>query len=506
MRGEKKDGFPRGNPSEFPDVISASGCLLTQKERYRRVTVPMEKNRSSDLQNLPPSSKREIAYPSLVQRAMRSILTPILFGGAIATTAVMPSVDVEAKDPVKEERKEEDPLLTKLRQEIPALIADLDSNKFLVREQAQKRLQQIAVEWVTREQKPFPLVSLLQGKDGYSLEQQRRLERVLAVHEHEELQLLWRPTIFQEPLEWQGRKDPPRVREALTALEQQTGKRVILRWAENFADNPVPHSLHGKTFWELLTLLEKSARRPFDIYQSFDSTFSIYLEQPGVRAINGNVLGRAYTRKRNPTDQQDGRRTIQMSVIAESLPLADLTIMKAEGVTNTGRRIDLKEQLNIDPLGRVWPRTPGTWTNLTLPEEKGEQNIDLTVTVLLHGYDLRKPQLVLDLKKPTTFRMGNYDLHITGVSKSQPGESEYWSVNAQLNGRENECEQWCLINAMRCQAFDAQGRPIEIAGFSGNAGEWGWHFRAQPSSIQLLLPGRSTSIQKTLVFNRIPLN
>src|SRR3989338_822690 len=79
------------------------------------------------------------AHASFIQKTMRAIYAPVLLGGALVAGAAAPSADIAAQNPIKEERKEEDPLLAQLRQEISSLIADLDSEKYQVREKAQRR-------------------------------------------------------------------------------------------------------------------------------------------------------------------------------------------------------------------------------------------------------------------------------------------------------------------------------------------------------------------------------
>ncbi|MBI2524130.1 hypothetical protein HYW11_02875 [Candidatus Peregrinibacteria bacterium] len=397
---------------------------------------------------------------------MRTLLAPVLLGGALAAGTAAPSADVAAQNPITEARQEEDPLLAKLRQEISSLIADLDSEKYQVREKAQRRLEQLAVGWVLEKQRVFPLVTALAPKGVYSLEQQRRLGKILDAHEREELQLLWRPTIFREPPEWKGRKDAPTVREVLAALEKQTGQRIHL---------------------------EKC-----DIYRLRDGSLRVYAEDHGVYAMEGSVLGRAYTRQHgHPLDPE---RKIDVNFLTE-IALGDAFITEAIGVTDKGRKCTLAEKSMMEG----WSRTPESETHLVMSFEEGEQSIDLTVTVVLRGYETRVETLK-NLAKSAKFPVGSYELQILGASKSTEAWPAYWSIDAQLLGGEDEYEWQRLVNAMQCRAFDAMGRPIAASGFSSSASGFGWQFHAEPHSIELVLPGRCTTSEKTLLFKGIPLD
>ena len=461
----------------------------------------MEKNLSLELQDSSPPSQREIVHPSLVQRTMRSIF-PILLGSAVVATTI-PFLPVEGKDPVKEERKEEDPRIAALRAQMTKLIADLESEKFTVREAADKELREIAIVWIQREKKSFPLAGLLLPKDGHSFEQKGRLRRVYDAQEQEELALLWRPTVFQEPPEWIGRKEAPRVSEVLKALEKQTGQRIFLEGQKYFTDGMVVGELKGQTFWEVLERVRLPAGGKFDMYRSSNGSLCVYPEHHGVYAIGGSVLGRAYVR-------HDRTRTpkcvIPVSFLTESIALGDASIIKTTGTTDKGRKLVFEEEKLIDPLGRVWPRIPGRSTHLVMSFEKGEQSIDLTVTALLRGYETRV-ESVKDLTKIAKFPVGSYELKIVGISKSNNAQPEYWSVHAELLGKDNnEDEKRCLMNALQCLAFDGKGGLIEVSGNSVSSGECKWDFRAQPHSIELVLPGRGTTSEKTFVFKGIPLH
>ncbi|MBI1934532.1 hypothetical protein HY464_00115 [Candidatus Peregrinibacteria bacterium] len=429
---------------------------------------------------------------------MRTLLAPVLLGGALAAGTAAPSADVAAQNPITEARQEEDPLLAKLRQEISSLIADLDSEKYQVREKAQRRLEQLAVGWVLEKQRVFPLVTALAPKGVYSLEQQRRLGKILDAHEREELQLLWRPTIFREPPEWKGRKDAPTVREVLAALEKQTGQRIHLEQSKEFADGAVTGKLDGRTSWEILERLRQPAGGKCDIYRLRDGSLRVYAEDHGVYAMEGSVLGRAYTRQHgHPLDPE---RKIDVNFLTE-IALGDAFITEAIGVTDKGRKCTLAEKSMMEG----WSRTPESETHLVMSFEEGEQSIDLTVTVVLRGYETRVETLK-NLAKSAKFPVGSYELQILGASKSTEAWPAYWSIDAQLLGGEDEYEWQRLVNAMQCRAFDAMGRPIAASGFSSSASGFGWQFHAEPHSIELVLPGRCTTSEKTLLFKGIPLD
>lgn len=428
---------------------------------------------------------RETAPPSLVRRTMRTLLAPVLLGGALAAGAAAPSADSAAQSPVKEERKEEDPLLAKLRQELVPLIVDLDSDSFRIREQAQRKLEQMVLGWVREKQQVFPLIASLATKGGHSLEQQRRLGKILAAHEGMELQLLWRPTIFREPPEWKERKDSPTAREVLAALEKQTGQKISLD-SQGIAEGIVADKLDGRTFWEVL----EQAGKKCMVHRGHDGSLALWADAY-TRATSGNVLGQAYLRHCHPFDQT---RQINVHFLMEpSLLSGGAFITKADGVTDKGRKI---------ACGGV-----DEWGNVTLPFEEGEQSIDLTVTACLRGYETRV-ETMRDCTKAAKFPVRAHELQVLGKTKSMDARPAYWSVNAQLLGGDNEYEQYeryVLINAIQCRAFDAKGVPIPEAGFGGGASKWEWRFYSEPHSVELMLPGRMTTAEKTLTFKGIPL-
>ncbi|OGJ57559.1 hypothetical protein A3H22_00805 [Candidatus Peribacteria bacterium RIFCSPLOWO2_12_FULL_55_15] len=424
------------------------------------------------------------AYPSFIQRTVRTLLAPVLLGGTLAAGAAVPSADVAAQIPIKEERKEEDPVLAQLRQEIFSLIADLDNEKYQVREKAQRRLEQIAIGWVLEKQRVFPLVAALAPKGGYSLEQHRRLGRILDAHEREELGLLWRPTIFREPPEWKERKDSPTAREVLAALGKQTGQNISLdSLPQGLAESAVAEKLDGRTFWEAL----EQAGKKCMVYRGRDGSLALWGDERCVRAASGNILGQVQVWHCHPYDQM--RQICVRLLMEQSLLPGGEFITKADGITDKGRKVacDMEE-----------------W-NITLPFEDGEQSIDLTVTVVLRGYE-KRVETLKNLAKIAKFPVGSYELQILGASKSTDSQSAYWSIEARLLGEDNEYEKQILSNAMQCRAFDADGKPVAVAGFGGSTSSWGWEFRAEPHSIELVLPGRVTTAEKTLVFKGIPLD
>ncbi len=424
------------------------------------------------------------AHPSVIQRTMRTLLAPVLLGGALAAGAAVPSADVAAQTPIKEERKEEDPMLAKLRQEIPLLIADLDSEKYQVREKAQRRLEQLAVGWVLEKQRVFPLVTALAPKGGYSLEQQRRLGRILDAHEREELRLLWRPTIFREPPEWKERKDSPTAREVLAALGKQAGQNISLdSLPQSIAESAVMDHLDGRTFWEVLERAEKKCT----VYRGRDGSLVLWADERCVRAAGGNVLGQAHVRHCHPCDQT---RQIDVRFLMDpSLLPGGAFITKADGVTDKGRKVacDVEEG------------------DITLPFEEGERSIDLTVTVVLRGYE-KRVETLKNLTKSAKFPVGSYELQILGVSKSTDARPASWSIDVRLTGEDDRYERQTLANAMQCRAFDADGIPIAISGYCDWAAKMVWDFRAEPHSIEIDLPGRVTTAEKTFVFKGIPLD
>ena len=415
---------------------------------------------------------------------MRAIYAPVLLGGALVAGAAAPSADIAAQNPIKEERKEEDPLLAQLRQEISSLIADLDSEKYQVREKAQRRLERLAVGWVLEKQRVFPLVAALAPKGVYSLEQHRRLGRILNAHEREELRLLWRPTIFREPPEWKERKDSPTVREVLAALGKQTGENISLDGPQGLAESVVMDQLDGRTFWEVLDQAGKKCK--VDRGQRF-GPLALWADECGVRATSGNVLGQAHVKHCHPGDQA---RQIDVQFLMElSLLPGGVFVTKTDGITDKGRKVvcDVEE-----------------W-NITMPFEEGEQSIDLTVTACFRGYE-KRVETLKNLAKSAKFLVGSYELQILCSSKSTDARPAYWSIDAQFLGEENEYEREFLVNVMQCHAFDADGRPIEVSDYNGWAARRMWQFRAEPHSIELVLPGRCTTSEKTLIFKGIPLN
>lgn len=430
-------------------------------------------------------------HPSLMSRAIRRIVAPIIIGGAAVVAA--PSLPVEGQEVTKSDQKAEDPALQATRLEMQRLIRELDSERYRVREQAGKTLERMAVEWVTTKQAPFPLASLLMPSHKHSLEQQRRLTRIFGTHEREELGLLWRPVVFREPSEWKERKTPPRLSEVLSVLGKQAGRRITL--ARSVEDRAVEGSFDGKTFWQVLTALRGPAGCTYGPYVRPDGHVTLYPDAGDTYVVDGNTLGRLRRCFAHPCDPEC---RIDMEVIADVLPIADLQILTATGVTDKGRKVELLDERTV--TGQWSPKSA---TVLTVAVEEGEERMDATVTVLFHGYETRV-EAVRDCTKKMTFSVGPYELCLSAKHR-EAERGPPWSIGIRFSGEREEdaYDQQRLLNAIQCRAFDAKGAPVECVG------PWDatWRFfAAEPHRLELVLPLRSTTMQKTFTFKGVPLH
>lgn len=450
----------------------------------------MEKNLPFEQQIPHSSTEREATHSSRLQKTMRSILTPILLGGAVTALAV--PLSVEGKDPVKQERKEEDLLLAKLKQEIPALIADLDSDAFPVRERAQRRLEQISVEWVKVKQKTFPLVALLQRKDGYSFEQQRRLERVLAAHEHEELQLLWRPTMVNIPPQWQG-KDRPMLTDVFRELSSQTGYRLVnsrILTQEELQRKKIAFPAGGsQTFWgvgkvvhDRIGNLSWYARSDDAIdYHYSNATFQCACPSGAAVAL---------------VESFKGKEAWFSIALEPKLILGGITALRGEVVAENGKTMEVRCESYDRAQSEI---------SLYLPSIPGAEKATLRMTVTIDAYepavvpieDLRKEQEV-----PTEHDAFTYVGCEGGL---QSGKEKLWMVRSRAKGDMD----WGAVKRMqgmiRCQASDACGESLPWRGEGMTDDGWLRTFTGEPAHVRFIVPQRRTVKTMTFEFPDVPL-
>lgn len=456
-----------------------------------------------------------LRVPSGMRRSLRSLLPHLLVAGTtilpFALTAGAATEDpLQKRNPASSSARGngvvENPFSVL---EIERLIRDLDSNKASVREGADRMLRTIVAEWSKgHEGVPFPLKHLfVSSREGYSAEQQRRLEGIYRQCEEGEIQHMWNPTHFRVPAEWEGMQEPPTVFTVVKELERQIGGRIQFHSPKYFQDLPIRRSLDGLTLWEVMEELKKTNSGTFDVYRGSDGDVDIYPEGPRVYALNGGVYGKASSRLCSPLDDPGANfRQIDCTFLTElKVSLGDVHLLRVHGRTDKGRDVQPWLKVVSFPELGVIPRRPSTELQLEMNYQRGERYVDLSITVFLQGYE---PDIVpvRDLSTVTKISLGSSELQILGTGEEEGASPKCWGVYATLRGNLNEDERWCLINAMRCRAFDSQGQPVDSAGFTGSESQWNWQFRSPPHTVELSIPKRKSLVERVFEFKGIPLN
>lgn len=432
---------------------------------------------------------------------VRRFIAPVLMAGALIMPLAAASSQNSGEPKDKQEQKDKTTKADHLIPEIDRRIRELDSSAYSVREGAYRSLKDMALGWVKDHKQPFPLRHLLNSKKEYSAEQDRRLTLVTAAHDDAELQLLWLPTAFTVPEAWSKRKEAPDTLEVAKELERQMGTRIRFYDKEHFKPAPVRRPLSGLMHWEVMDELRKIYDGKFDLYQGSDGEISIYGYEKNQYAVQKNIYAKAYARSK-PADYYT--REICCSFFPEpKVSLGNTIFMKGQGKTNKGRSFDLTESVRIDPFGRVHPRSVSPALQLEMPWEEGETELDMRITVRFEGYECSTVS-VKDLSKLTKISFGSYELQILNVGPLDRFPHVF-GVYASLGGKDDEVERWCLINAMKCRAFDEDWKECSRAGFMGGAQQFHWDFYSLPKTIELSIPQRRTTTERTLEFKGISL-
>lgn len=443
-----------------------------------------------------PHEREDLPRPSRIQRALRSLLAPVLLGGAVAATTLPPPAEGESPPP-QEEKKAEDPILFRLRQEIPALITDLNHSHFRVREQAQRRLREIATEWVKMKQQLFPLLPLLRPTKEHSTEQSRRLQSVLAAHEHEELQLLWRPTMVSIPPQWQGR-DRPMLTDVLRELSSQTGYHLAqsrLTTQEELQQKKIAFPQGGqRTFWEVGKVVHDTlGNLQWDVRSDGRLQYSIPYPRSQWTCPKGAAMAMLHA--------LHSKEDVALSVTLEpKLIFRSVAVEQWAVVGENGKTVTIREPAQQSRM----------LAGIKLPSIPNARKAQLSATVRIIAHEpvtvqiahLKKGQ---DIMKTPSFTLRFQD------SREEPEHRlgqwpMIWRVRVTSPNHRAIVEE--QVSLIRCRAFNAKGQLI-VARSAEWGGGWAeafeWAFWEEPSRIEFIVPGRTTTRTETFTFADVPL-
>lgn len=451
-----------------------------------------EQSRYPDLE----SKRRD--DPSPTQRpvnGVRALLSPLLLAGALVLPSFSPPPASSASDDPKDkqEQKAEDPWLAALRKEVTNLITDLDDDRFPVRQRAQQKLQDLVVTWVKTKEEPFPLESLLTNLYP-SLEQKRRLERVYEPYDQVKVKLLWKPTRFAVPAEWNGRKTPPSAQEVLHSLEKQMHAPFTLYGKDEekiLSETLVPSALEAKSFWDAMVTIHTAAKKNIWIDQREDHSVRLRHHERISSAMqsSGSILA---------TLNWNEQGTVYLNCCAEpTLILSSALIKSARGTTDKGATFTIPFNHMHEPSGHHMS---------TLPYLEGSRTADLTFVVELQGY---RPKVVpVPLQGEKTLQNPSGEMRYKGMGKivrefGDPAEA--WQV------RGTHASWTDRRSLFRCQASKKDGTRAQFHGMQSQweANDSGyryeWEFLHEPASVQFLVPERLTSTTMTFHFEGISL-
>lgn len=466
-----------------------------------------------------PESTVDVSVQQQRQTA-RARFLPLFLVGALAIPAGL-AVSLDAVEKPREAQKAEDPALAALRVAMARLIADLDSSHFRDRERAQARLRQLVTEWVRLKKEPIPFESLLIAK-GYSAEQSQRLEKVYAAYDTEKTNLLWRPTAFVLPKEWEKRKTPPSVAELLKELEVQSWRPISLRlpprtpWDRDRADTlerQIPEKLQGKTLLEALAAVRKAAGESYALHHWFDDSLMIedvshhksYAFTRPLRTwtdAKGSLLAQLSGPYPESTPQGYNRMSVDL-LTEPKIILGQARIVHAKGTAETGKEFTI----DVEGIATEFLRA-GRGFSVRIPPVPGAKKVSLSLEMECVGHvPMTVP--IADPKKGQEIVTPFCKLQFQGVHGTRERRTDQRMI---WQARTTTPEEYHTVlertHLLRCRAFDVKGQRIQSYG--SGAQNWPqatfvWEFLEEPHRLEFLIPGRSTTTTQTFTFPDVSL-